>query len=210
MTSVGHYMWVYTNDQNLHIIQTAKMKTIACVVLQNSSPEVSQMKTIVCDVLQNSSPKVSQMLHVPEWHTVLVLWKQSEIWCLYDGIGPSGLYKIGTLQLKNVNNPISSLCTVTFENTTEVWATRKNKEILILEHSLSGCCEINSNVLVCNTGEFGGHDCQLITCLYYADDEKRLTHVWVSFNESSQLVCWDGPNKSQEHTISLNCEGQTQ
>ena len=191
MTSIGHYMWVYTNDQNLHIIQTAKMKTIACVVLQNSLLEVSQM------------------LHVPEWHMVLVLWELSEIWCFHDDIGPSGLYKVGSLQL-NIQMPINSLCTVTFENTTEVWAIRKNKEIVILEHSLSGCCEINSNVLVCITDKYEGHDCQLITCLSYTDDERSLTHVWVSFNKSSQLVCWDGPNKSQVHTVSLNCEGQTQ
>ena len=40
MTSVGHYTWVYTNDQNLHVIQTAKMKTIACVALNNLTLEV--------------------------------------------------------------------------------------------------------------------------------------------------------------------------
>ena len=189
MTSVGHYMWVYTNDQNLHIIQTAKMKTIACVVLQNS---------------------LSEMLHVPEWHMVLVLWELSElseIWCFHDDIGPSGLYKIGSLQLDK-QMPISSLCMVTFENTTEVWATRKNKEIVILEPSLSGCCEINDNVLVCTTAAYS---CHLITCLCFnTDNEKSLTHVWVSFDGSSQLVCWDGPNKTQLHTVSLNYEGQTQ
>ena len=186
MTSVGHYMWVYTNDQNLHIIQTAKMKTIACVALNNFALEVLQL------------------LHVSEWHMVLVLWGLSEIWCLYDEIGPSELYKIGTLQLKNVHNPIRNLCTVTFDNTTEVWATRNDKEIVILTQSPSGCCE--KDVLVCTTAAYS---CHLITCLCFnTDNEKSLTHVWVSFDGSSQLVCWDGPNKTQLHTISLYLEGQ--
>ena len=43
MTSIGHYMWVYTNDQNLHIIKTAKMKTVACVALNNFTLEVLQL-----------------------------------------------------------------------------------------------------------------------------------------------------------------------
>ena len=182
MTSVGHYMWVYTNDQNLHIIQTAKMKTITCVALTNS--------ILVQEVLQ--------LLHVPEWHMVLVLWELSEIWCIHDEIGPSGLYKIGTLLL-NIHNPISSLCKVTFDNTTEVWATRKDKEIVILTQSPLGCCE--NNVLVCTAA---AHRCDLITSLCFnTDNEQSLTHVWVSFDGSSELVCWDGPNKTQLHTASL-------
>ena len=193
MTSVGHYMWVYTNVKNLHIIQTAKMKTIACIVLENSLLEATQM------------------LHVPEWRMVLVLWELSEIWCLHDEIDSSGLCKIaGTLQL-NEQIPVSSLCKVTFENTTEIWVTRKDKEIVILEQSLSGCCESNSNFLSCTIDKHEGHDCQLITCLNFnTDDEQSVTHVWVSFNESSHLVCWDGPKKAQVHTVSLNCEGQAQ
>ena len=73
ITNVGHYMWVYTNDQKLYIIQTAAMKTIACVVLKNTILEVNQL------------------LHVPEWHMILVLWELSEIWCLHDEIDASGL-----------------------------------------------------------------------------------------------------------------------
>ena len=188
MTNVGHYMWVYTNDQNLRIIQTAKMKTTACVVLENLSLEVTQM------------------LHVPEWHMVLVLWELSEIWCLHDEIDASGLYKIGALQL-NVHNPISSLCKVTFDNTTEVWATRKDKEIVVLTQSPSGCCE--NNVLVCASAARYG--CHLITCLCFnIGNERSLTHVWVSFDGSTQLACWDGPNKTQLHTVSLSREGQIQ
>ena len=184
MTSVGDYMWVYMNDQNLHIIQTATMKTITCVTLTNSLLEVLQL------------------LHVPEWHMVLVLWELSEIWCLHDKIGSSGLYKIGTLLL-NVHNPISRLCKVTFDNTTEVWATRRDKEIVILMQSPSGCYE--NDVLVCTAV---AHRCHLITCLCFNTvDENSLTHVWVSFDESSQLVCWDAPNKTQLHTVSLYHEG---
>lgn len=184
MTSVGHYMWIYTNVKNLHVIQTATLKTIACVDLKNSLLEVSQM------------------LHVPEWHTVLVLWELSEIWCLHDEATASGLYKTGSLQLER-QIPVCSLCKVTFGNTTEVWVTRKSQEIVILEYS-SGCCEKN---MVCSTHE--RHDCQLITCLCFTtDNEISVTHVWVSFNESSKLVCWDGPNKIRLHTISLLCEGQ--
>ena len=188
MTSVGHYMWVYTNDQNLHIIQTATMKTITCVTLTNSSLEVLQL------------------LHVPEWHMVLVLWELSEIWCLYDETYATELCKISSLQL-NAQIPVSSFCKVTFGNTTEIWVARKDKGIVILEYSSSGCCEINSNNLVCATDRHEHHGCQLITCLT-TDNEKSFTHVWVSFNKSSHLVCWDGPNRSQLHTISLLCEGQ--
>ena len=193
MTNVGDYMWIYTNDQDLHIIQTAKLKTIACVDLKNSLLEVSQM------------------LHVPEWHMVLVLWELSEIWCLDDEINTSGLCKIGGLQL-DARIPVNSLCKVTFGNTIEVWVARKDKDIVILEHSSPGYCKINSNNLVCNIGNTGkrtDHNCQLITCLSFTNDTKKsFTHVWVSFNKSSHLVCWDAPNKTQLHTISLFSEGQ--
>ena len=99
MANVGHYMWVYTNDQKLHIIQTAKMKTVACIVLKNTVLEVFQL------------------LHVPEWHMVLVLWELSEIWCLHDEINASGLYQIGTLKL-NTKNPVNSLCKVAMQRLT--------------------------------------------------------------------------------------------
>ena len=187
MTNVRHHMWIYTNDQNLYVIQTAKIKTIACVMLKNTIFEVTQL------------------LHVPEWHLVLVLWELSEIWCLYDETNASGLYQMGTWKL-SANSPISSLCTVTFESTTEVWATRKDKEIVVLSRSPSGCCE--SNIIVCCTNRRGAHNCHLITCLQFnTDSGKSLTHVWVSFDGYPQLVCWDGPSKTQLHTISLQSEG---
>lgn len=187
MTNVGHYMWVYTNDHKLHIIQTAKMKTVACVILENSILEVIEL------------------LHVPEWHMVLVLWELSEVWCLHDEVSESGLFQIDSFK-SNKQSPINSLCKVTLGNTTEVWATRKDKEIVILTKSPSGCHE--GNTLVCSTDKRAAYNCHLITCLHFVDDNEKFTHVWVSFSGCSQLVCWDGQSKIQLHKVSIHCEGQ--
>lgn len=187
MTSVGHYMWVYTNDQKLHVIQTANMKTVACVVLRNTILELTQL------------------LHVPEWHAVLVLWELSDVWCLHDEVGKDGLYGVGVLKL-NAQNSIKNWCKVTFGNTTEVWATRNDKQIVVLTQVLAGCCV--DNVLVCSTKQHAAYNCHLITCCPGTCNEKHVTHVWVSFEGCSELVCWDGKSKVQLHTISLQCEGQ--
>lgn len=188
MTNVGNYMWTYTNDHKLYIIHTARMRTIACVSLNNTLLEVIQL------------------LHVPEWHMVLILWELSEIWCFHDEITASGVYQIGTLQL-NLKNPINDLCKVTYENTTEIWATRNDKEIVVLTQSSSGCCV--SNVMVCATDRPATYNCHLITCLHFnTGNEKCLNHVWVSFDGSSQLVCWDAKSKTQLWMISLQCKGQ--
>ena len=173
------------NDHKLYIIQTANLNTVAYVTLKNA-------------MLQ-----VVQLLHVPEWQMVLVLWELSEIWCLHDNINASGVYQTGSLGL-DAYNTVSSLCKVTLENTTEVWGTKKDKKIVVLIQSKSGLLE--SRNLVCSTAAV---DCHLITCLYFTTGKKQhLTHVWVSFDRSSQLVCWDAQNKTQLHTISLHCEGQ--
>ena len=201
MANVGNYMWVCTNDykhpnatlhkhhiindHKLYIIQTAELKTVACVTLQNAKQQVIQL------------------LHVPECQMVLVLWELSEIWFLHDEIDAYGVHQTGSLAL-DANNAISSLCKVTLENTTEVWGIRKDKKIVVLTQLKSGFCE--SKNLVCSTAT---SNCYLITCLYFTTGKKKhLTHVWVSFDGSSQLVCWDGQNKIQLHTISLHCEGQ--
>lgn len=186
MTSVGNYMWVCTRDQKLYVVHTSKMKTVACVVLRNTMLEVVQL------------------LHVPEWHMVLVLWELSDIWCLHDKVGVDGLYQIGTLTF-NSQNPLNNLCKVTFGNTTEVWATRKDKEIVVLTQSQTGCYE--DNILVCSTDQRAAYSCHLITCLGTCNG-KHPTYVWVSFEGCTQLVCWDAESKAQLHTVSLHCEGQ--
>ena len=188
MENVGNYMWVNTTDRKLHIIHTATMKTVACVTLKNSLLEVVQM------------------LHVPEWHMVLVLWELPEIWCLHDEIDASGLHVIGSLQLKFQNNPIYNLCKVTLNTTTEVWATRKDKEIAVLTETSTGCiesntlqCTINSNLPTIN--------CNLISCLHFNTKcENSLIHVWITFEESPQLICWNAENKNQLHSVSLHCK----
>ena len=187
MENVGNYMWVKTNDYKLHVIHTASMKTVACVPLENSLLEVSHL------------------LHVPEWHMVLVLWELPEIWCLHDEVDASGLHVIGTLQLES-NNPMSNWCKVTLDSTTEVWCTRKDKQITILaETLLGGCCE--KATLQCST------DCKLatpdlISCLHFnTDSEDSLIHVWTTFDESSQLISWNGETKSQIQSVALQCTG---
>ena len=102
MANVGNYMWVCTVDHKLYVVHTAQMKTISCVILENSPLDVIQL------------------LHVPEWHMVLILWELSEIWCLYDEVHILGVLLIGKLQLHK-NNPISTLSKIHFLQATEVW-----------------------------------------------------------------------------------------
>ena len=191
MENVGNYMWVNTDDYKLHVIHTASMMTVACVTLENKILEVRQL------------------LHVPEWHMVLVLWELSEIWCLHDKIDSSGVHFIGSLQLNN-HNPLYNLCKVTLDSTTEVWATRKDKEVIILTEALSGCCESTCLKCAAAHGKLATLNCNLIYCLHFSSTNSKnsLTHVWIAFSGSPQLVCWDGQNKNQVHSISLQCKGQ--
>ena len=188
MESVGNYMWINTDDYKLHIVHTATMKTVACVTLKNSILEVVQL------------------LHVPEWHMVLVLWELPEIWCLHDEVGTSGVHVIGSLQL-NSNNPICKVCKVVLDSTTEVWATRKDNEITILTKTPSGCCE--GDHLQCATkSKHATLQCSLISCLHFNNkSENSLIHVWVTFERSPQLICWNAETREQIHSISLQCKG---
>ena len=192
MENVGNYMWVNTNDHRLHIVHTASMKTVACVTLKNSMLEVLQL------------------LHVPEWHMVLVLWELSEIWCIHDESDTSGLYVIGSLQLDR-NIPISKLCKVALDSTTtEVWATKKDKLITVLAETPSGCCESTTLQVQCTAnGKHATLHCNLISCLQFSTDSgNSLIHVWISFDDSPQLICWNGETKNQLHSVSLQCTGQ--
>ena len=183
MANVVNYMWVCTTDHKLYIVHTAKMSTVSCVGLENS-------------LLQ-----VVQLLHVPEWHMVMVLWELSEIWCLYDKVDKSGVHVIRTLQLNN-HNPISMLCKVDIQQTTEVWATRGDKEIVVLTQSPTGCSE--SRILKCDVSRKAmSLNCNLITCLYFNNKALDTVHVWVSFCGLAQLVCWDGEKKTQLRSVSL-------
>lgn len=177
MINVYNYMWVSTKD-TLHVIDTSTMKTIVCVALKNSTM------------------RVVQLLHVPEWHTVLVLWEQSEIWCLHDEVTASEVHLIGSLKL-NYRAPIVRLCRVHLKRITEVWATRADQEIRVFVQSPSGCCE--RTIL-----NITGYNCHLITCLNFRTATKyHATHVWVSFDKASKLVCWDGEEKTQLCIVSL-------
>jgi len=185
MVDVINYMWVCTADHKLYVIHTAKMNTVSSVELENSLLQVVQLQ------------------HVPEWHVVLVLWELSEIWCLCDEVDESGVHVIGTLQLNN-HSPISRLCKVTLPQITEIWATRGDKEIVVLTQSSTGCSK--SEVLKCNIGNKTNlFNCNLITCLSVNNKvlDKASVHVWVSFCELAQLVCWDGEKKDQLHSVSL-------
>lgn len=180
MVNVHNHMWVSTKDK-LHVIDTANMKTSACVALENSSLEVVHM------------------LHVPEWHTVLVLWELSEIWCLHNEVAASGVHLIGSLQLDH-RIPVVRLCRVKVRGKTEVWATTEDKEILVLVQSPYGC----SKQFILNMTDKSLFSCHLITCLNFSTEtEKHVTHVWVSFDRISKLMCWDGEEKSHLHTVSL-------
>ena len=200
MTNVGDYIWVCTNDYKHHTANTLRRHIVndhKLYVVQTAN-----LNTVACVILRNAMLQVVRLLHVPEWQMVLVLWELSEIWCLHDSIDASGVHQTGSLAL-DANNAISHLCKVTLENTTEIWGTREDKEIVIFVRSRSGLIE--SRNLVCSTAAI---DCHLITCLHFTTGKKKhLTHVWVSFDRSSQLVCWDAQNKTQLHTISLHCEG---
>ena len=185
MADVINYMWVCTADNKLYIIHTAKMSAISSVELENS-------------LLQ-----VVQLLHVPEWHAVLVLWESSEIWCLYDEVDESGVHVIGTLQLFN-HSPISRLCKVNLQQTTEIWATSGNKEIVVLTQPSTG--SFKSCVLKCDVnGKANVLNYNLITCLYFNSKaiDKPSVHLWISFCELGQLVCWDGEKKDLLHSVSL-------
>lgn len=190
MENVGNYMWVITNDNKLHIVHTASMKTVACVTLKNSMLEVLQL------------------LHVPEWHMVLVLWELSEIWSIHDKPNESGLHVIGSLQLDK-NIPISKLCKVALDSTTtEVWATKKDKQITVLTETPSGCCE--STTLQCTANsKLATLHCNLISCLQFTTDSgNSLIHIWITFDDSPQLICWNGETKNQLHSVSLQHTGQ--
>ena len=183
MVNVYNHMWVSSSNK-LHIIDSANMKTIACVALENSRLEVVHM------------------LHVPEWHMVLVLWELSEIWCLYDKATASGVHVIGSLQLDHCI-PVVRLCRVKLRKTTEVWATKQDKEITALVQSQSGCCE----KFILNITDKSLHNCHLITCLSFSTAaSKHVTHVWVSFDGVSTLICWDAEEKSHLHTVSLKSQ----
>jgi len=190
MASVANYMWMYTVEHKLYIVHTAKMQIICCVGLENSSLQVVQL------------------LHVPEWHTVLVLWELSEIWCLYDEVDKLGVHVIGTLQL-NRHNQITMLCKVDLQETTEIWATREDKEIVVTTQSPNGCSE--NEVLECSIHVDDKSkilNCDLIKSFsFYTATQKSTTHVWVSFKGHSQLVCWEPESKTQLHSVSLYCEG---
>jgi len=189
MVSVTNYMWMCTADHKLYIVHTATMRTFSCVTFENSLQQVLQL------------------LHVPEWHMVIVVWESSEIWCLYDEVDKSGVNMIGQLQLHN-NKPISALCKVICQQTTVVWGTRKDKEILVLTQSPTGCCV--HKILECSiSDETISFNCNLITSLVFDNTSgESMTHVWVSFEGNSQLVCWNAGNKSQLHSVSLHCEGE--
>jgi len=182
-------MWVYTVDHKLYIVHTAKMQNICCVELENSSLQVVQL------------------LHVPEWHMVLVLWELSEIWCLYDEVDTSGVHIIGTLRLNRLN-PISMLCKVDLQQTTEIWAASEHKEIVVLTQSPNGCSE--NDILECSIHLVDKRilNCDLIKSFSFnTATQKSTTHVWVSFKGCSQLVCWEPESKTQLHSVSLHCEG---
>ena len=185
MVSVTHYMWVCTVDHKLFIIHTATMRTVSCVVLENSSQQVLQL------------------LHVPEWHTVLVLFESSEIWCLCDEVDKSGVNMTEKLLL---HNNISELCKVNYQQTTEVWGTMRDKKIVVLTQTPTGCLKHETlKCLVPNEGR--SLNCNLISSL--SDTGGSQTHVWVSFEECSQLVCWIAESKIQLHLVSLHCKGET-
>ena len=185
MVNVTNYMWVCTAHHKLYIIHTATMRTVSCVALDNSLQQVVQL------------------LHVPEWHMVLVLWESSEIWYLFDEVDKAGVNMIGKLQLHN-DKSISMLYKVDYQQTTEVWGTRKDKEIVVLTQSPTGCYV--HEILKCSI--VNENKCNLITSLVFdSATGGSLTHVWVSFEGCSQLVCWNAENKAQLHSISLHCKG---
>jgi len=185
LANVVNYMWVCTTNHKLYIIHTAKMNTVSCVELKNS-------------MLQ-----IVRLLHVLEWHMVLVLWESSEIWCLCDEVDKSGVHVIGKLQL-NYHNPISMLCKVSLQQTTEVWATRRDKEIVIITLSPTKSDFLKSRVVRCNVN---GKDknCNLIASVNFNHKVLKTpaVHVWVSFSGQAQLVCWDGEKKIQLRSVSL-------
>ena len=181
MINVYNHMWVYTDDHKLHVIDTSNMNTIACVAMENSPLEVVQL------------------LHVPEWHMVLVLWGRLEIWCLHDEADASGVHLVGSLQL-TFNIPIISLCRVNLKRTTEVWAIIKDKGIMVFAQLSSG--RFNREILSIPGKSFNNY--HLITCLNFSTATgKFVTHVWLSFDRVPNLVCWDGEEKSQLHTVLL-------
>ena len=178
MTNVYNHMWVSTKDK-LHVIETA-----------------NNMKTVVCVALNNCTLEVLQLLHVPEWQMVLVLWELSEIWCIHDEVTASGVHLIGSLQLDH-HIPVVRLCRVRVRGTTEVWATSKDKDIIVLFQSPSGCCQR----FILNFTLYSSH---LITSLNFSTATQiNVTHVWVSFDKVPKLVCWDGEEKSPLHTVLL-------
>ena len=189
MVSVTNYMWVCTADHKLYIIHTATMHTVSCVTFENSLQQVIQL------------------LHVPEWHMVVVLWESSEIWYLWDEVDRLGVNMIGQLQLHN-KKPITVLCKVNWQQTTEVWGTRKDKEIVVLTQSQTGCYV--HEILQCSiTNENNNFRCNLITSLIFDSTSGiSLTHVWMSFEENTQLVCWNAENKTQLHSVFLHCKGK--
>lgn len=186
MANTANYMWVYTVDHKLYTIHTAKMKIICCIDLENSSLQMLQL------------------LHVPEWHMVLVLWELSEIWCLHDEVDKSGVHVIGKLQM-NRHNPISMLCKVDLQDTSEIWAASEDKEIAVLTQSPTGCSANRTLECLINVGD----QSRIFNCdqIKSFSVQKSITHVWVSFKGRSQLVCWEAESKSQLHLVSLHCKG---
>jgi len=182
-------MWLCTADHKLYIIHTATMRTVSCVTFENSLQQVIQL------------------LHVPEWHMVVVLWESSEIWYLWDEVDRLGVNMIGQLQLQN-SKPITVLSKVDWKQTTEVWGTKKDKEIVVLTQSPTRCYV--HEILQCSIAdENNSFRCNLITSLILESTSGiPLTHVWVSFEGNTQLVCWNAESKTQLHSVFLHCKGK--
>lgn len=157
------------------------------------------MQNVACIQLRNNKSFLVDMVHVPQWNMVIALWNRSQLWGMHDQITKSGLHVVDTIDL-NSNNHIAQLCVVNLRQRTEVWATRGEKEVVILQDSPTGfCCErtltctIDKNLLFCH----------FITCLHFSNSETGncMIHVWVSFKGRPHLICWDAEKRVQIHSI---------
>ena len=182
MVNVGQYMWIYTAEQELHIIHKPTMQTISCFSLENDKLSLIEM------------------LHVPEWQVVIMLWRNSQLWFVDDNVR-DGL-RVLDVTKPDKHDSIIHMCAVNLLGRTEVWATQGDRKIVIFKSSSNHFQnKVALHCTVENKSLFG----YLIVCLSFTSTVSgdHLVHVWISFNQRPHLVCWDAKRRIQVNCIKV-------